>query len=152
MAEKKSLAFTDVVAIDVDLVEEFDGYSVIASLAEMHAVFEVSSAEMQSDGHILWTSFDAFIVCPNVRVQQGFMVDSLLFHPGQCFRIVVSKSLEFLPSDHRGRAEISQQRIVELDIAASESIKVLYFLLVRQCNIRKVFVCNDPFIRINFQK
>lgn len=44
--------------------------------------------------------------------------------------------------DHGLRAEVSKQRVIDLDVPAPRRVKVLNLGLIRQSDVRKILVCD----------
>lgn len=134
----------EVVRVNIDLLEELDGDAVVATLAEVHTILytswhvirnalsghfknthlEVSTAQVQSDNHVARVFLQAIVVRLDVRIEDRLVVDFRLLHT----------------LDHRLRAEVSQERIIDLDVPAAGSVELLELLLVRNGDIGKVLV------------
>ena len=80
---------------------------------------------MQSDCHIARAALEAIVISFYVCVQESFMIDAPLLH-----------SL-----DHRLGAEVREQRVVELDVAAACRVELCDLLAVRKCDVIKVLLC-----------
>lgn len=80
---------------------------------------------MQANGHVCRTSFQAIVVRFDIRIKQSRMINSKLLHA----------------LDHRVRAEVSEERVIELDITTAYFIELFDFLLVCNCNVGEIFSC-----------
>jgi hypothetical protein len=74
----------------------------------VHAVLEVTTAQVDTDSHVLGNVADAIVVELDVSIENRFRVDTFLLHTTQ----------------HSFRAEVSEERIIELNVAASSFVKV----------------------------
>ena len=79
---------------------------------------------MQTNRHVSRTTLETLIVGPDVGVQKGLVVDTLLFHT----------------LDHALGTEVGKQRVVDLDVAASRSVEFLDLLLVRERDVVEVCI------------
>jgi hypothetical protein len=112
----------EVVAVDVELVEQHDGDAVVASLTKVHAVLEVSSAQVDSNSHVFGNVPNTIVVELDVGVEDRLGFYSLLLHT----------------REHGFRAEVSEERVVELDVSASSVVEVGEFFTVRFCEIGEI--------------
>jgi hypothetical protein len=69
----------------------------VATLGEVHAVLEVTTAQVKTDGHVGRSIADAVVVELDVLVEKGGRVDALLLHA----------------VEHGGGAEVGEELFVE---------------------------------------
>lgn len=67
----------------IQLVEQLSTNPIVSTLAEVHAIFEVTATQVDSDSHIVRTISDAVVIKFNVGVENRFRVDSLGLHTSQ---------------------------------------------------------------------
>jgi len=106
----------------VDLVEEFDGDGIVSSLGEVDTAFEVASAQMETNSHIGLLTRKTVIVQFDVRVENLVRVDADLLHA----------------LNHADGTEVSEERIIYLNVSAAGLVQVGDFLTVCLGDVGKV--------------
>jgi len=131
----------------VQFVEQFSTDLIVTSLTEVHSILEVSATQVNSDSHVFRAISDAVVVKLDVGIKDRFRVDPLSFHSCQHIFRALQSSME---REHQSRQtnerrmldethEISEKRVVELDIPASSFIQILQFLSIRFGDIGEIF-------------
>jgi hypothetical protein len=110
------------------------------TLGKMHAIFEVTCeapmrthgfindshsvtpAEVQTNGHVTWPALEAIVVSLGVCVQNRLRVDTSFGHPLK----------------HRIGTKVREQWVINLQVSTAQVVKLFDFLLVRNCDVRKV--------------
>ena len=114
-----------IIAVHPDLREELDRDAVVPALAEVHPILEVAPAQVQADGHVRGAAREQPVVRADVEVEERGVVDAARVHA----------------REHRLRAEVREQRVVELHVPAPRGVQRRDLLLVREHDVVEVLLC-----------